>query len=753
MDENEINFKAYIIESINDLRTNPTKFIDEFQTIRYSLLNFKNDSVVEDISKVIDFLQTKNKEDKLILSNGLCKTAAKQIEVFQLSKESEFNQNTSSNKETAEVCAKRYLKDCGKIFQIQDQTTDSSKVVSKILITRTDKEKMNREIVFNPNHKYFGVAVAKVGRIYYFNILFSDKVQETEESTIDEAILEEINLIRSKDEVIINHYNLFEKKFLNEKLNFNSSLIDKFYTYLKSQEKFPALTRSIVLDEIAGILLKKSSEAENVNSHNHKDGVYVPEHEEFEGIVGRIISDYTQVDCLFIQGSADNQEDFINRVIFSGRQAHKGVDNLDILFKRKDLLNIGIAYEEVLNTKTKEKEGLVSIILVDQFKSAPKKSFIQIFKDEMTRLRKTPKTFIEEIEKFKERHSYKFKDDEVRFNTALEKLISYLKVCDGLPELTYNEDLHSAAYEYCYYINTPKNKKFFVEDEELLKIRLNHYIDGYKHFSELVYYGDFNATDVIVHLLLKETEKDFKKGEVNVLLGKTFKCFGVGQRVIRDKNLFVLILTDSTRKRGIVENNLKNDLISDINNLRLYPKSFMKFVKLPKNVEYNPFSDPEYFTTEEEKTLDFLSKTRSYGTLLEENELHKAAENYVFEKINTNETNVDVSLKLSNILNKLSSDRKVVLQTESEDYLKKHLEKFGSGFTHVYNIVDNNLDDFKTLLAKTGEDEPLNSKEYLVHILKVENNRKALLSVNYSYFGLYVHQERKLLNILLTFFA
>ena len=143
-------------------------------------------------------------------------------------------------------------------------------------------------------------------------------------------------------------------------------------------------------------------------------------------------------------------------------------------------------YRTTIDPKTKEKVAFVSVLIMDAFSSSPQKAYAEIFREEISRLRKNPRSFIENVLAFEKKHAIKYKDENA-LKASIEKLVTFLKTCDSLPEFSYSEELHQAANEYCYFIRSSKYQNFYEEDEELFNIRLpkSKYISSTSTFIHL----------------------------------------------------------------------------------------------------------------------------------------------------------------------------------------------------------------------------------------------------------------------------
>jgi len=753
LDEREITLKTNFTDKLFKFRSNPQIMIPDLEAVRVTIGN-QNTSLQKEIESVIDLVNKKKTGKSIKYSEGLSRAANKQINLFLQSGEAEFNSNTKCNKDTAEVLAKKYLEKCGKIFQIQDSSKEEKSFFTRIFITSTDKQRQNLKILLDDDMNFFGIGVKNLGKNFLVNILFSNEAEEKLEFNIDDMIVNEINNLRIKSVNVLKHYNEVERKILNAKTHLSEEEIDKFYDYISNNENSnQTLERSPILDDIAYQMLNHSSESDNIKLVNHKDGVYIPPQEELESITYRFLSEYRYVENFIVQGTPQNCEEFIERILFTGRKHDNDkLDNIDILLLDKNFKNIGLAYQEMIHPKTKEKIAFISVFLIDSFSAAPKRPFTVVMREEFNKLRKNPKSFLEDLKNFEKIHKYKY-SDEANFKQCVEKVEKYLKVSESLPELSYSQELHEAANEYCYFIRSSRNHHYYEEEEELLKIRLNHYIENYRHASEIVAYNNFREREMIISLLIKEAANDLTKNGNAMLLGKTFRYFGVCERFIREKSLVCMIFTDSAKKKILHDKQFKKDLIEDLNLVRRYPKAYMKFV----GVEYNPFKIVNNKSSPEEILLNFLAHTRSYEEFIEEKQLSEAAQKYVFDTINENQEAVSsASSAIATIVNKVSSDKKVKLKSESQEFLRNLLTAYGSGFTKICNIVENNWEDIKDKIKsytdeKEGQERGnLNSKEYLIHILKVEENRENIFSLSANYFGVCVHEERKLVNIILV---
>jgi len=387
------------MDRLLSLGVNPTNIISDIEIVKHALITTKRDLPgFTEVERIMELLKKQKKSKPLQVSEGLCKAANKQIEIFLQSGEAEFNQTTSSNRDTADVIVKKYAKKTGKIFQIQDSCSDGKLFFSRIFITNTDKERKNEKILLNDNLKYFGIGVKNLGRNSLVNILFTDTLEELEENNIDDTIVNEINNLRTKSESAVLHYNEIERNVLNLKASLNENQINKFYDYMYKGSVNKPMTRNPILDELALELLRYSIENDNMKLLNHNDGVYIPAQENLESITNRFLSDYKIVESFIVQGPPQNAEEMINRILFSGRKHdNQNLDNIDILLLNKDYKSIGAAYEENVHSKTNQKIAFASVFLIDDFSAAPKRPYLDVLKEEFSNLRKNPRSFLDDL--------------------------------------------------------------------------------------------------------------------------------------------------------------------------------------------------------------------------------------------------------------------------------------------------------------------------------------------------------------------
>jgi hypothetical protein len=332
----------------------------------------------------------------------------------------------------------------------------------------------------------------------------------------------------------------------------------------------------------------------------------------------------------------------------------------------------------------------------------------------------------------------------------VEKVKLALRNMDTLPQLEYDDNLHNAAYEYCYYINNEKTATYYQESDLQLRTRIKHYLESPKLMSEIVNYAAFNPTEMICSFLIREFSGDQNKQNQSNLLNRQMRFFGVCERFIREKTVLVLIMTDSNKPKVIHDKNFREEIIQDLLNVRMYPKTYMKFVKLPYG-EYNPFQKLTITSSEEEILLDFLSNTRSFGELVEQPGLNEACQKYVYNKVDKNEEVSDTSFKMGGLLNKIVSDNNVELKVESLQSLKEIIEPYGHGFSSAFNIAVNNHKNLKKIDHEERRGN-IDTKAFIIDILLNKNYRENLFSTEPKHFGAYAHHERGLLFMIFTNF-
>jgi hypothetical protein len=751
-EEKEVSMQTFLIEKLSYLRQKPDFIINELKQVMNSLRNTKMEAkAVEAIEKEIQKIQSLKNQQKLNYSEGLSRGGLKQIENFLNIPDGDFYEYANKSAETLEPLMKNHVKSHGNLCQIFDTFSDEFRFIQKLFTNMSVRGVACRNFLFDQNLKHFGVSCKRYKKTFIVNIVFTATVEELAIYNFDDELAEKINQIRQKETSMYDHYSAAYKKVLDITPKFNTKQVEKFYNLLNEKKKLQTLGKEPVLDNLANELMKHSSENDDVMLENHKDGVYIPEQENLEAICNRFIGGFQEVECFIVQGETGNVFELLERILFTGRKHKEGNDNLDIIANEK-FQHIGVVYEERKDIKDpSKKHAVVCCLFMDEFSHLPKTSYKDLICEEFVRLRKDPKSFRKDVEAFFPKHKLKYGKD---FKEVIERVKTTLKNLEPMPELVYDENLNNAATEYSRFIQNEKNTHFYEEEEDALNIRLRHYLENPKLVSQIVNFAAFTPTEMIISLIIKEFTKDPLKPNHCNLLSRQFRFFGVSEKFLRDKSLFCIILTDNNKPRMIHDKKFRDDLIEDLQNVRKYPRMFMKYVYLPNDGSYNPFLkiDPKK-ASKEEILLDFLSSTRGFGHMIQEAQLDSACQKYVFERVNENEDRADDTKKAAALINKLTSDKNVNLKVEDQGFLTNYLKTMGDGFNRVFNIAINNEENLREKLrVRAGEENRgnLDSKSFVIDILLNKTFRDNLFNSETKFFGICTHIDRKMVFAIFT---
>lgn len=747
--EKEISMQTFLIEKIGVLRERPNLVVEELEAIKSTLKNTKIEAkTIGGIDKEIEKLKNYKSKNDIKFSEGLSRGAHKQIQNFLNLKDGDFTTFASTSAESLEPVLQTHLQSYGRVCQIFDTFSDENRFIQKVFMNSTQKGVNYRSFLFDSSLKHYGVSCLKYKNTFIVNIVFSNAIEELAIYNLDDEFAEKINELRTKDSKIYDHYTDEYKKILNSVPGFNADQIGKFFTLIGEKKKLQSLKKEPMLDDLAYQVLNHCSEKDDISLLNHKDGVYIPNQEQLESICNRFISRFNECESFIIQGETNNIFDLLEKTLFSGRKHDEGNDNLDIILKNDNFQNIGVVYEERPDKEGK-KIAFVCCLFMDEFSHLPKKPYVKSIQEEFMRLRKDPKSYIKDLHDFAVKHKLRYGND---LPEVVERIRLSLRNFDSIPELIVDENLTKAAFEFIHFIRNEKNTHFYEEDDEELNTRIRHYLENPRQISELVMYAPFNPSEMVVSLLISEFTKDPLKPNHTNLLNRTFKYFGVAEKFVREKSLFCIIMTENNKPKMIHDKRFRDDLIDDLNNIRKYPKIFMKYVKLPNGEVYNPFMKITKTSSKEEILLDFLSSTRGFARLNQESKMDEACQKYLFEKINQNEE-ISENSKISSLLNKMTTDLNVTLKIESQDFLTKFLKPFGNGFNYIFNIAVNDHENISEKIHNdfgTEQRGNVDSKAFIIEIIMNKTFRDNLFSKNTKCFGICAHQERKLVFAIFT---
>ena len=742
---------------INLFNKDKKKLKERLNYILSNPLNTGEKSTKNELEGITEEINKNVRNSELIYNDDISKACQRQLEFFidKHSHHSSFDRK--SFKKFNEVANIKAIQESLNIFnvfdfnsfsQIQEAGENLEKIIAKLLLNY-DKTNNFISIINDSLINYYGVCVKKFKDTFLLSIIFLDdlKSEDPNLSTkpnrilkIDNLLVDYINEIRTNPSDHINDF-LVLYHSLNKEEEVNSrDKIQTFLDILKSKVSMPALNKTILLDELALKLLSKQLLSLKVLENNMLIfDIKEQELIEYSKNYFKSNSNFRVIGCGC--KNTQNPQQILNNLLFFNNLKENKTE-IELLFKEVNLNNIGIAFE------IKHDYFLIFIVLVDNPNSISKLSLSELFQRELKRLRENPKELIPEFEQLKK--TYNNINRYTGLTVSLEDLIDHMHHSNTLPEIELNEDLSLCCKEYCNFLIDPKNNnQFYTEDDDLLRLRLDEYVHGFKNTCEFVIYQNKDISEIMLNLLLEENVRVNKKGLV--FFGKHFKYYGIAERRIRDKSLVVIIFTDYIQPTSYLQERLKSQLLKDLTLLRRYPRAMIKYLH---NFKENPdaFYDPyklEKDKNEIDKLADFLFKAKSLSPLEEKEAITLLAEKYVFNIINKksmldesgkkdtedHKDGSSTSLKMESIINQVN------LNTISFDYKINNDDSLRKLFANdiemplkIENIAINNFND---------------SKKGLIEILLEKKFRIAILSSIYKFFGLSINEKRQSLFLIL----
>lgn len=636
-----------------------------------------------------------------------------------------------------------------------------------------------------------------------------ENINEINFNKIDKLVIDYINQIRSFPIENISEFSVLLSSKLREfsinKFHFDEAKIKSLMSILKNNKQLPKLERRINLDELAKkLLLNKSTTQSFFNSINSQQNMdlsnvikaYVAESEnlsleicgvqiEKEDInLNDIFNEFDALSqILFTKG---NELDFINKFFVDDQ-----IKSLGLAFElSEDIINFLFIFAKVENSKYAVSRDIYSNKSYSEANSDQNNNSYNretsseswevqlkdLFKEELKRLRKNPRDFIPEIQQMKKTYTNINRYSGLKDN--IDDILVFLNQATPLPEIELDTQLSLACNEYIDFLIDTKNCfNYYAEEDDLLRLRLQHYVYGFKNTCQYVIYQRKNISEIILNLLLEENIRQNKKGLV--FFGKNFKYYGIAEKKVRGKMLLVLIFTDYIQKFTSVVERIKESFLKDLAFLRKYPRAFIKFLygfrsnEKSTNNNYNAAYNPFKLETEKsdiDKLADFLFARRSLPTLEDKQELNFLAEKFVFDLINnktllqqnegvndSNTNNNYVSKNYNSISNKSNSNARAEklislineISINSLSNFEEKIQSFNQKNTAEIRSLFKYSSEAPVNLFCIGIDNFTSSTEALNHILKNPSFRNAIFNQQNKYIGIIINEQRKILFIII----
>lgn len=743
---------------INLFNKNKNQLKSRLNYILKNPLNTGEKSTKIEVEALTEEIEKNARVSELMHHDDISNACQRQLESFIDKHSHQLSFDSKSFKKFNEVTNVKAIQDSlnkcnvfefNTFSQIQEAGETFEKIIAKLIINY-DKTNNFISIINDSAINYYGVCVKRFKDTFLLSVIFLDDLKSEDQNLrlkknklikIDNILVDFINEIRANPSehihdflVLYNNLNLEKDLTAREKIK---TLLD----ILKGKQSMPLLNKRILLDEIAQKLLSK--QLLNLKTFEDTTPLFDLKEQdliEYSKNYFKIETKFTIIGCCC--KNTQNPQQILNNLLFFNN-LNTDKKEIESLFNEESLKNIGMAFD------IKNDYIITLIVLIDDPDSVSKLNLSELFQKELKRLRDNPKEFIPEFEQFKKTYNNIYRYSSLKDN--LEDLIDYLHHSNPLPQIELNDDLSLCCKEYCNFLIDPKNNnQFYTEDDDMLRLRLNEYVHGFKNTCEFVIYQNKDIGEIMLNLLLEENVKVNKKGLV--FLGKHFKYYGIADRKIRERSMIVVIFTDYIQPTSYLKERLKSQFLKDLNLLRRYPRALIKYLY---NFKENPdaFYDtykPEKAKTEIDLLADFLFKAKNLPPLEEKEAITLVAEKYVFNIINKksmleesgkkdtedHKDSSSKSLKMESIinqvnLNNISLERKMINDIDSLTKL------FSNDLELPFNIEEIAVNNF------------IDSKKGLIEILLESRYRESILSPVYKFFGLSLNEKRQSLLLIL----
>lgn len=642
-------FSKGVFQDLNTFRTNPSSNIKRFEDLKTAMTRFKGqDSMITELSHFIEFLSTAEGFHELNLSKGLTRAAELQLTEFE---------QMGGVKPAAhfEAKIKPFVSGYTNIFELVDEGADDIvDVMNKLLLTKADRERFNRKAIFDKNYNYVGIAHRLIKKQNVTIIILADNIVEKD---VDHEILEYINKLRVNPIENSKEFSDLSEGYLKTDKKDLATESQKLADYFTNGKPTYSLKHSEILSDLS----KKIVEDHGVT--NYRLSNLFNDYLKFTTYVKRNYSEFNFLYPLIYTSSTPLQGDkLIQQLLITDPRSRKE------LIDNKHYKNISVNYL----ADDKEKTYTTIILLNDHIELGEDKPIEEKIQEELTKLRHNPKSYINKLENL--RNEMKNFPSKKEFVKELDTLIDQLSKVkhDDLPRLQNVPEINNVANEYLEHLQDMNAKSFFPQDEEYLKISLNHYITGFTKCKQVNSVNHLRTENIIFDLLVNENDEGREARKA--ILSDNLLFFGAGSATLGKHRVNVLILTDKADKIVYNDKSMVEGLLEEINNMRAHPRSYAKyFTSMTEIVQQSPKLKTKFqrdtYLQDLYLFIDFLKKTRTFGPLIKNENLERAAK-----------------ARLDNFI----EDGKVKIVKSTDEDLRAFLSDFGSNYNFVCQMEDFN---------------------------------------------------------------
>ncbi len=625
------------VYEINKFRANPKSYGDRLDKICKEMADIKRKKKIYD--ELLTFKEKLKKQGSLPpvkLNSTLNKVADLRVETLLESPD------VNDLMEIAKASASGFKK----IFQINQEFNENPiSFIVEALIDPKDDDKNCRKALLEHNVKYVGFndmeEGIKNGRL---TMILSDEISggAKDNKSKEQQILDMINIYRRNTKLAGEYID--EVRIEAKKQKAPSSYIDsvnKLVAHCYSVGKLQPVALNPILTHLADSFSKNPPDVMNkakldefvktkINSFSHIYGCYSTEEDDPENIV---------------KYSLTSEDD---NIAFESKMA----------FLSKNSSEIGVAYNA--------KKHTVVFVAVDGFLEGEALSFDEAITDEINHMRSQPKDFINMISKLKDIKKW----NTAQKTTAFKNIISDVSKRKLQKEVTIHDNLNAACMELIQH--SEGKKGLFREEEEVMKIRLQHYVHGAKHVFQIIERGTQDPKEVFLNMLIHEREG---MDNLEMMFFEKARFIGVAHAQIQaNKWATVIMIVDELRNP--VPGQFIDDLRDEVNHIRVYPKSYIKvFQEIHDKPEIDDNNkDKEMIKKEALNMLNFCKRSKNYIAMVKNEFLMNAAE-----------------ARLESILNRENQEPlNVFLQEHCREY-NESMEFVNKGFKTARSFLCSNL--------------------------------------------------------------
>lgn len=587
-----------IFQNLNNLRTKPADFVKNFNLVAKGLERFKKKKEGQELADFAKTLSTKPSTPALKFSNGLSRAAQEKLELLKSGHDVHLKESPADLQERYN----RHVQNFNEISEISDHGTFDS-MLARLMISDHDPQRLYRQTVFGENYNYVGIAVNDFEDEEITVLVFADAAEDKKNASVDELVFKELNNFRRNPFKVGNDVPQESGKdaYNKELSQFKSSL---------SKVALKPVTRETYLDDLAQ-LINTNLESKQLRNTNEK--------EKLEQLAKTTVHGFNLLYARLIEGPTDSVQ-IVRRLLANPTESNQTGRNA---IAEKTIAHVGIFHEN-----HEGEQPRTVIVGVDLYYPGSERRFEEYVTDELNRFRQTPSSYVNDLEAFK--HNMECKTYKVNIIKDINGYISELQRTKSLPTMQNNEALNEACKEYLTYF-TKGRKRLYAEDDEFLYIRLASYISGYTICKEFVNSHSIRPDQIITEMLVSENDRD--KTSRQALQNSNFRFFGVNQQEVNGERITVLIFTDRCNER--TRASYTQELLTEINNLRAHPNSYIKHVD--QEVENTTGFNRSSRELAAKRITEFLNNTRTLGPFNLNERLVKAAETRVsnFTESNT----------------------------------------------------------------------------------------------------------------------